>query len=70
MAVQWAQLQTAVRDGLGGVATRAHPPPCPSRRRAHFAFVYLNVFWASWLIIEYYKVRCVCAACWWCVLFW
>ena len=23
--------------------------------RAHFAFVYLNVFWASWLIVEYYK---------------
>lgn len=24
--------------------------------RAHFAFVYLNVFWTSWLIVEYYKV--------------
>lgn len=40
---------------------RAGPPtlrllhlPC----RAHFAFVYLNVFWTSWLIVEYYKVCC------------
>lgn len=44
-----------------GPAVCAAPPtlrlvhlPC----RAHFAFVYLNVFWTSWLIVEYYKVCC------------
>ena len=56
----------------GGAGLRAHmrcellrvDPSCaclpaclPACLRIHFTFVYLNVFWASWLIIEYYKAR-------------
>lgn len=38
------------------------PPDRSLRRRAHFCFVYLNVFWASWLIVEYYKA-CTLLGC-------
>ena len=31
-------------------------PAPPALCRVHFIFVYLNVFWSSWLILEYYKV--------------